>query len=135
MQQDIVIVSLAADDLKLCWKTMELERNRPKASGTVSLSKIANVAESEGEVALTNAKNERLLVLKSSERAEASAWVAMLLEALAVLREDIEDQTTKSRGALYRQQRLLEMEKRKRQRELQKKELDRKLGAKGYVRK
>lgn len=134
-QQDIVVVTLSAEELKLCWKTMELVRNKPKAEGSVALAKIANVSESDGEISLTNAKNERVLVLKSSERAQAAEWVAMVLEALSVLREDIEDQNTQSRGALYRQQRLLEMEKRKRAREQQKKELDRKLGAKGYIKK
>jgi len=131
-----VLLRLSNDNLSFEWSTLALVQNKPQLSGKVKLGDIKRINDAHTEstkIEIFGERERSLLVLSGSDVELVSDWVVMMKQSINAFADLIEESNSQEKGLLYRQERLLELERRKREREKQKLKLNQKLGAKGYV--
>mmetsp|Transcript_14543 Transcript_14543/g.25538 ORF Transcript_14543/g.25538 Transcript_14543/m.25538 type:complete len:255 (-) Transcript_14543:2247-3011(-) len=119
-----VIVSLDdTNGIDIVWRTCENVQNKPKDSGRVSLHTVQVIEIKDDAIRFMDHHGKLLFEIKSADAEELDEWHKGLNEALVVFAPEIEDSASESRGMMHKQQRYLELQARKREREEKKKSL------------
>jgi hypothetical protein len=117
----------ARSTVRLSWASLEQMQQRPKHSGVLALHRVqlADKADrgSAHSLVLRDAHGKVLLAIATDEAQLRDRWLAALQEALVVLAPEMDECAEESRGLLGQQERYLDLEQRRREREDKKRAL------------
>ncbi|GBG29272.1 Hypothetical Protein FCC1311_054942 [Hondaea fermentalgiana] len=122
--QVLVRLVVADDGIRLEWQTLQQQQNRPLHEGALSLRTV-QVMDCCGDVELRLLDHHGKVLLSVEMKAsqDRDLWHAALKEAQAVFAPQLEEEASRSRSMFDRQQRYLELEQRKRERDRKKQAL------------
>jgi hypothetical protein len=113
--------------VRLSWASLEQIQQRPKHSGVLALHRVhlADKADrgSAHSLVFRDAHGKVLLAIATDEAQLRDRWLAALQEALVVLAPEMSEGAEESHGLLAQQERYLDLEQRRREREDKKRAL------------
>mmetsp|Transcript_13381 Transcript_13381/g.25799 ORF Transcript_13381/g.25799 Transcript_13381/m.25799 type:complete len:274 (-) Transcript_13381:204-1025(-) len=112
------------DVVSLEWQTLQRQQNKPLHEGNLAL-RVVQVIDCAGtaELRFLDHHGKILLSIQLKSAMERDTWHLGIKEAQAVLAPRLEEESSRSRSMFDRQQRYLELEQRKRDRERKKQDL------------